>query len=54
MEQKILFNYLLLLFIVIFIDIFFCIFEVDYVCNSEPINQWNLLFPVGVKMNMNV
>jgi len=39
---QILFNYLLLLLIVTFIDIFFCILEVDYVCNSDSINQWNL------------
>ncbi len=38
---KVLFNYLLLLFFVSFIDLFFCILEVDYVCNSESILDWN-------------
>lgn len=37
----ILFNYLFLLLSVTLIDIFFCIFEVDYVCNSESIKNWN-------------
>ena len=39
--SKILFNYLLLLLFVTFMDLFLCIFEVDYVCNSDSINEWN-------------
>ena len=39
---KILFNYLLLLLFVTFMDLFLCILEVDYVCNSDSINEWNL------------
>lgn len=39
--SRILFNYLLLLFAVTVMDIFFCIFEVDYVCNSDSIDDWN-------------
>jgi len=39
--SQILFNYLLLLLIVTFMDIFLCIAEVDYVCNSESIDDWN-------------
>lgn len=37
----ILFNYLLLLLLVTFMDIFLCIAEVDYVCNSDSIDDWN-------------
>lgn len=37
----ILFNYLLLLLLVTFMDIFLCIAEVDYVCNSDSIYDWN-------------
>tara|TARA_B110000495_G_C22993264_1_gene585224 strand:+ start:762 stop:1571 length:810 start_codon:yes stop_codon:yes gene_type:complete len=40
--SKILFNYLLLLLIVTLMDLFLCILEVDYVCNSDSINEWNL------------
>lgn len=40
--SKILFNYLLLLILVTFMDLFLCILEVDYVCNSDSINSWNL------------
>ena len=39
--SNILFNYLLLLLGSTVIDIFFCIFEVDYVCNSDSIKVWN-------------
>ena len=39
--SKILFNYLLLLLLVTFMDLFLCILEVDYVCNSDSIHEWN-------------
>ena len=39
--ELMLFNYLLLLLAVTFMDIFFCVFEVDYVCNSNSIENWN-------------
>lgn len=39
--SRILFCYLFLLLVVTLMDIFFCIFEVDYVCNSESIKDWN-------------
>ena len=39
--SHILFNYLLLLLLVTFMDIFLCIAEVDYVCNSDPIDAGN-------------
>ena len=39
--SKILFYYLLLLLFVTFMDLFLCILEVDYVCNSDSIIEWN-------------
>ena len=39
--STILFNYLFLLLTVTLIDLGLCIFEVDYVCNSDSIKLWN-------------
>lgn len=39
--SKVLFNYLILLSLIIILDLFLCLFEVHDVCNSYEIKEWN-------------